>query len=118
VKAKRIDPGLYITAALRLYYAKHQFYPANLSELSPEIIPEVPLDPLSDKPFSYKVDESRQIISFQSALAMDDLIERLENLTQQEYYLLKRITGQDFGNPKDKENADKWRQWWKEHSEN
>jgi hypothetical protein len=49
--------GLYILTALKLYHAQHGKYPDKLDALSPEIIPEMPLDPFTDKPFIYRMDD-------------------------------------------------------------
>ncbi|MFH1227238.1 MAG: hypothetical protein V1701_04955 [Planctomycetota bacterium] len=49
--------GVYILAALKLYKLRHGAYPETLDKLSPAIIPAVPLDPFSDKPFIYRVDK-------------------------------------------------------------
>lgn len=46
---------------------------------------------------------------------LKDLTDRLETLTKQEFRRLKGITGEDFGEPKDKDNSNKWRQWWEEY---
>lgn len=56
--------GIYILAALKLYQLKHQFYPDSLSDLAPEIIPEVPLDPFSNQPFIYRIDQDQTLFFY------------------------------------------------------
>jgi hypothetical protein len=56
--------GLYILCALEIYKAKHQKYPEKLSDLAPEIIPDVPLDPFSDQSFIYKVQPGNTIMLY------------------------------------------------------
>lgn len=56
-----LQKGVDLLAALRLYRIRNGIYPDSLSALSPEIIPEVPLDPFSDRPFIYKVDNDQNI---------------------------------------------------------
>lgn len=62
LKAQR--RGLYILAVLKLYQARHQKYPDKLSDLAPDIIKEVPLDPFSDQPFIYKVNQDGTIMLY------------------------------------------------------
>lgn len=52
----RLDAALgaaEIALALRIYKAKHRFYPFRLGELVPEIIPELPKDPYTGKDYVY-----------------------------------------------------------------
>ena len=56
--------GLYILCALEIYKARHQKYPEKLSDLAPDVIKEVPLDPFSDQPFIYKVDQDQKIMLY------------------------------------------------------
>ena len=43
-----------VSMHLERYYLHHQAYPANLEELVPSWIPEIPLDPMTQAPFKYK----------------------------------------------------------------
>lgn len=45
---------LYTDLALRQFQAKHGEYPESLQELVPELLEQVPLDPFTDKPLSYR----------------------------------------------------------------
>lgn len=56
--------GLYVLCALELYKARHQKYPEKLSDLAPEIITEVPLDPFTVQPFIYKVNQDGTIMLY------------------------------------------------------
>jgi len=54
----RIDAQLgnaEIALALRMYKAKKPFYPTSLSQLVPEILPELPKDPFTGKDLIYKL---------------------------------------------------------------
>jgi len=56
--------GIYILAALKLHKLKHGNYSVSLEELAPAIIPQVPLDPFSDKPFIYKLNADGTIMLY------------------------------------------------------
>ena len=61
LKAPTLRKGLYILSALQIYKIRHNAYPETLAALAPEIIPEVPLDPFSNKPFIYRLVGIRHI---------------------------------------------------------
>ncbi|MFA7231624.1 MAG: ABC transporter permease [Victivallaceae bacterium] len=44
--------------ALKIYKAKHGCFPETLSELAPEILPVIPLNPISGKNFEYHADSN------------------------------------------------------------
>ena len=46
---------MYLYLALEAYHAIQGKYPEKLGQLVPNIIPELPLDPWTDKPFVYKL---------------------------------------------------------------
>lgn len=52
--------------ALKLYRSLHGHYPQSLSELVPEIIPAVPLNPMTGKEIKYRLDKDRFEISVKS----------------------------------------------------
>lgn len=64
--------GIYILSALQLYKIRHQTYPDNLTVLAPEIIPEVPLDPFSNKPFIYKIDQNQKMFLYSIGFNLQD----------------------------------------------
>jgi len=64
--------GLYILTALKLYQARHQKYPDKLSDLVPDIIKEVPLDPFSGQPFIYKVNQDGTILLYSVGANLKD----------------------------------------------
>jgi hypothetical protein len=49
-----------LAAALAVYRAEHGQYPDTLDELTPEIVPQLPLDLYSDQPFIYRRDADGQ----------------------------------------------------------
>ncbi len=54
-ESKQAHAGLVtVRAALELYRLQNDSYPDSLSDLTPEILPELPLDPFSGKPFVYR----------------------------------------------------------------
>ena len=52
--------------ALKLYRSLHGHYPRSLSELVPELIPAVPLNPMTGKEIKYRLDKDRFEISAES----------------------------------------------------
>jgi len=64
--------GLYILAALQIYKIRRGAYPETLAALAPGIIPEVPLDPFSDKPFIYRLDENGKAILYSVGMNLND----------------------------------------------
>ena len=46
--------GAYLSLALEAYHAKQGHYPEKQAALVPELIPALPIDPWTDKPFIYK----------------------------------------------------------------
>lgn len=48
--------GVYILAGLQLYKARRGIYPDSLELLVPDILPVVPLDPFTKRPFFYRTD--------------------------------------------------------------
>ncbi|MEW6026681.1 MAG: hypothetical protein AB1599_05255 [Planctomycetota bacterium] len=70
IKAQR--RGLYILTALKLYKARHQKYPDKLSDLAPDIINDIPLDPFTDQPFIYKVNQDGTILLYSVGTNLKD----------------------------------------------
>ena len=52
--------------ALKLYRSLHGHYPRTLSRLVPEILPELPLNPMTGKEIKYRQDKDRFEISVES----------------------------------------------------
>jgi hypothetical protein len=52
-----------LTLALRLYRETHGTWPETLAALAPEILPAVPPDPLSGKPFLYRLDTNGYVFA-------------------------------------------------------
>ena len=52
--------------ALKLYRSLHGHYPQSLSELVPELLPELPLNPMTGKEIKYRLDKDRFEISVES----------------------------------------------------
>ena len=48
--------ALKLRAALALYRTRHGSFPEALDQLSPDILPAIPLDPFTNKPFAYESD--------------------------------------------------------------
>ena len=70
IRAQR--QGLYILTALKLYRARHRAYPDKLSDLTPDIIKEVPLDPFTDQPFIYKIKPDGSIMLYSVGTNLKD----------------------------------------------
>jgi len=64
--------GIYILTALKLYKLRHGSYPETLDKLAPEIIPAVPLNPFSDKPFIYRVDKDGELFLYSVGVDLQD----------------------------------------------
>ncbi len=47
--------GVRVMLALEVHHQEHGAYPARLEDLVPSILPELPLDPFSGKPYGYKL---------------------------------------------------------------
>lgn len=54
--------GVFIGLALELYHREHAKWPGSLDELSPRMLPKLPLDPITGKPLHYKVIDGRPIV--------------------------------------------------------
>jgi hypothetical protein len=61
-----------LAACLRIYHADHGKYPMTLESLVPDLMPAVPLDPYSGKPFIYKRCEEGYLLYSVSANGTDD----------------------------------------------
>lgn len=73
--------GIYILTALQIYKIRHGVYPEKLSALATEIMPEIPLDPFSDKPFIYKLDKNGRVILYSVGMnSKDDNGDKREDL--------------------------------------
>lgn len=47
-----------IQTGLKMYYSKHNSYPFSLNELSPEYLPDIPLDPSTHQPYQYQLEQN------------------------------------------------------------
>lgn len=47
--------GTWVMVGLEAYHAKHSHYPDTLDQLAPDILPELPNDPLHGEPFGYRL---------------------------------------------------------------
>jgi hypothetical protein len=54
--------GVYIGLALELYHRQHGKWPASLDEMSPQMLPKVPIDPINGKPLHYKIVNDRPLV--------------------------------------------------------
>lgn len=61
-----------IGLALAAYRARHEEYPAELSELVPDYVAEVPLDPYTDAPFVYQLNGTGYILYALGPNLVDD----------------------------------------------
>jgi|GEM_PF-3365250 len=50
-----VQLGVRTVLALELYQSAHGEYPDSLDKLTPELLPEVPIDPYNGKPFGYRL---------------------------------------------------------------
>lgn len=66
IKPARIESEIdaaKLTLALHIYKNQHGMFPDELKELAPDILKEIPVDPISGKPFEYQKTESSFTIS-------------------------------------------------------
>lgn len=56
--------GMYVFTAIKLYKDRHSKYPERIEDLVPEIIPEVPRDPFTDKFLIYKTVKDHDFILY------------------------------------------------------
>lgn len=54
--------GVFVGLALELYHREHKAWPASLAELSPHLLPEVPVDLITGKPLYYKILDDRPVV--------------------------------------------------------
>lgn len=54
--------GVLAGIALELYHREHGAWPQTLAELSPQYLPQVPVDRLSGKPLHYRIVEDRPVV--------------------------------------------------------
>jgi len=47
-----------IRLGLKIYYIKHNNYPSSLNELSPEYLPNLPVDPSTNQPYQYQLQQN------------------------------------------------------------
>ncbi len=54
--------GLFIGLALELYHRQHHQWPSSLADLSPQWLPETPVDRITGKPLKYKIVDDRPLV--------------------------------------------------------
>jgi hypothetical protein len=54
--------GVLIGLALEAFHRKHNKWPASLAELSPQYLPQLPVDLVTGQPLTYKVVEDRPVV--------------------------------------------------------
>jgi hypothetical protein len=64
--------GVFLGLALELFHRKHNKWPAALAELSPQYLPQVPVDPITGKPLHYKIVDDRPVVYSVGADGDDD----------------------------------------------
>ena len=56
----------------RTFHRKHNKWPATLGELSPQYLPQLPVDPITGRALHYKVDNDRPLVYSVGADGDDD----------------------------------------------
>ena len=64
--------GVLLGLALELYHRQHKKWPASLEELSPQFLPQVPVDRISGKPLHFKVVNDRPLVYSEGPDGDDD----------------------------------------------
>jgi hypothetical protein len=64
--------GALVGIALELYHRRHGKYPASLSELTPDYVPEVPADRITGDPVKYRLINGKPIVYSVGADRIDD----------------------------------------------
>jgi hypothetical protein len=54
--------GVFVGLALEMYHRQHKKWPASLDELSPQYLPQVPVDRITGKPLHYKIVDDRPLV--------------------------------------------------------
>lgn len=54
--------GTFLGLALELYHRQHKQWPESLVELSPQYLPQLPVDPITGKPLQYRVVDDRPLV--------------------------------------------------------
>jgi hypothetical protein len=54
--------GVFLGLALELYHRQHKKWPESLAELSPQYLPQLPVDPITGKPLQYKVVDDKPLV--------------------------------------------------------
>jgi hypothetical protein len=64
--------GVFVGLALELYHRKHSKWPESLAELSPQWLPQLPVDAITGQPLHYKVVDDRPVVYSVGADGDDD----------------------------------------------
>lgn len=64
--------GVFLGLALELYHRKNDKWPESLAELSPQWLPQTPVDPITGRPLHYKVVGDRPVVYSVGADGDDD----------------------------------------------
>jgi hypothetical protein len=64
--------GVVVGIALELYHRRHGHYPAALSELTPELLPEIPADRITGDLVKYRLSDAKPIVYSVGADRIDD----------------------------------------------
>jgi len=64
--------GAVVGIALELYHRRHGNYPVALSELTPELLPEIPADRITGDPVKYKLIDGKPVVYSVGADRIDD----------------------------------------------
>jgi hypothetical protein len=54
--------GVFVGLALEAFHRNHNEWPASLAELSPQYLPQIPVDVITGKPLTYKVVDDRPVV--------------------------------------------------------
>lgn len=64
--------GVFLGLALELYHRQHKKWPESLAELSPQFLPQLPVDPVTGKALQYKIVNDRPMVYSVGADGDDD----------------------------------------------
>jgi hypothetical protein len=64
--------GVFLGLALELYHRQHKKWPESLAELSPQYLPQLPVDRITGKPLHYKIVDDRPLVYSEGPDSDDD----------------------------------------------
>jgi hypothetical protein len=89
--------ALRLELALQDYGKRHGRFPAALADLSPGLLPQVPLDPFTEKPFVYRLSKPGYQLYSAGPNAMDDGGVPIQELSLESLYSTRVLGPMAYG---------------------